>query len=66
MIGQPWNETTLDATIAALARDYAPIDDMRASGDYRLRGAGNLLRRFYLAHPLRGLAPLLRTLAVKL
>jgi len=66
LIGQPWNETTLDAAIAALARDYAPIDDMRASGDYRLRGAGNLLRRFYLAHPLNGHAPLLRTLAVTL
>ncbi|MDT0498115.1 xanthine dehydrogenase small subunit [Algiphilus sp. W345] len=66
LIGQPWSDATTDLAIAALARDYAPIGDMRASADYRLRGAGNLLRRFYLAHPLRGHAPLLRTLAVKL
>ena len=66
LIGQPWSDATIDAAITALARDYAPIGDMRASADYRLRGAGNLLRRFYLAHPLNGNAPLLRTLAVTL
>ncbi|MCH9826880.1 MAG: xanthine dehydrogenase small subunit [Gammaproteobacteria bacterium] len=66
LIGQPWAEAAIDAAIAALSRDYAPIGDMRASADYRLRGAGNLLRRFYLAHPLNGNAPLLRTLAVTL
>jgi xanthine dehydrogenase small subunit len=32
----------------ALARDFTPISDMRASADYRLRAARNLLRRFYL------------------
>jgi len=34
--------------MAALAEDFAPISDMRASADYRLRAAQNLLRRFYL------------------
>ena len=30
--GQPWNEAALDAAMAALAQDYAPLSDMRASG----------------------------------
>ena len=46
--GQPWNEATIERAVAALADDFAPISDMRASADYRLRGVQNLLRRFYL------------------
>ena len=45
--GRSWDETTLDAAIAALGGDYAPIDDWRASGVYPSRIAGNLLRRFF-------------------
>ena len=48
VVGQPWNEATIERAVTALARDFAPITDMRASADYRLHGAGNLLRRFYL------------------
>jgi xanthine dehydrogenase small subunit len=33
--------------MAALARDYAPLSDMRASGEYRMKTAQNLLRRFW-------------------
>lgn len=32
----------------ALAHDYTPLTDMRASADYRLTAAQNLLYRFYL------------------
>ncbi len=46
--GQTWSQATIDAGMAALARDYAPISDMRATADYRLRAARNLLQRFYL------------------
>jgi xanthine dehydrogenase small subunit len=46
--GQPWNEATLEAAIAALAQDYTPLTDMRASGAYRMKTAQNLLRRFWL------------------
>ena len=46
--GQPWNAATLAAAQAALASDFAPLDDMRASAAYRLRVAQNLLRRFWL------------------
>jgi len=50
LFGKPWNEASVDAAIAALALDFTPISDMRASAAYRLRGAGNLLRRFLLEH----------------
>ncbi|WP_374582078.1 xanthine dehydrogenase small subunit [Pseudoduganella sp.] len=46
--GQPWNEATLRAGMDALARDYTPLSDMRASANYRMRTAQNLLRRFWL------------------
>ena len=46
--GQDWNETTLQAAMAALALDYTPLSDMRASAAYRLQVAQNLLRRCWL------------------
>ena len=45
LLGQIWNEQTVAAAAAALARDFSPISDVRASADYRLTVAGNLLRR---------------------
>ena len=39
-----------DATkklLDAFEQDFAPIDDMRASADYRMRVAKNLLRRYF-------------------
>jgi xanthine dehydrogenase small subunit len=48
MTGQAWNTATVEAGMRALADDFVPIDDMRASAAYRLRCAQNLLRRFYL------------------
>ena len=46
--GKPWNEATLQAAIAALALDFTPLTDLRASASYRQRAAANLLRRFWL------------------
>lgn len=46
--GNDWSEQTIDIAMQALAQDFTPITDMRASADYRLRAAQNLLRRFYL------------------
>ena len=46
--GQQWEEATMRAAMAALAIDYAPLSDMRASSEYRLLTAQNLLTRFYL------------------
>ena len=48
LLGQPWNAATLAAAQAALAQDFTPLDDMRATAAYRLRVAQNLLQRFWL------------------
>jgi xanthine dehydrogenase small subunit len=48
VLGQPWTEATLNAAVAALALDFKPLSDMRASAAYRLQVAQNLLRRFWL------------------
>ncbi|GLQ55675.1 xanthine dehydrogenase small subunit [Devosia nitrariae] len=48
LVGQPWTTETIDAAAAAFAEDFTPITDMRASAQYRLLAAQNLLRRFYL------------------
>ncbi len=46
--GADWTEATVDKACAALARDFTPISDMRASADIRLLAVQNLLRRFWL------------------
>jgi xanthine dehydrogenase small subunit len=46
--GGEWNEGAVERAMLALERDYAPMSDMRASADYRLAVAKNLLRRMYL------------------
>jgi len=43
-----WTRQGIEDAVAALAQDFQPMSDLRASGGYRLRGAGNLLRRFHL------------------
>jgi xanthine dehydrogenase small subunit len=57
LIGKPWSPTTLDAACAALAEDFQPLSDMRASAGYRLRTASALLRRFWLSNPPDGSQP---------
>ena len=46
--GKPWTEETVRAGMEALATDYAPLSDMRASAAYRRQAAQNLLHRFFL------------------
>lgn len=48
VLGQPWQEPTIRDAMDALADDYQPLTDMRASNSYRLKAAQNLLYRFYL------------------
>jgi xanthine dehydrogenase small subunit len=48
LAGQPWNAAACERAADALARDYTPIADMRASAAYRLTVAQNLLRKFHL------------------
>ncbi|MEZ5923457.1 MAG: xanthine dehydrogenase small subunit [Hyphomicrobiaceae bacterium] len=47
LIGKAWNEAAIEAAVASFADDYTPISDMRASAEYRLLVAQNLLRRCY-------------------
>lgn len=48
LLGKPFDRAHVLAAMAALASDYQPLTDMRASADYRLQAAQNLLYRFYL------------------
>jgi len=48
LVGKPWNEAQVAAAKAALAEDFKPLTDMRASAAYRLQVAQNLLHRFWL------------------
>ena len=58
VLGQPWTQETVDAAQTALADDFTPLTDMRASAAYRLQVAQNLLQRFWLeTRPLQALAP---------
>ena len=63
LVGQPWRQDTIEAAGAALARDFTPISDMRASADYRMRAAARMLQRFFLERSAS--APLLRTAQVQ-
>ena len=48
LIGNRWDETTMKSAQVALADDYQPLSDMRASAENRQQVAQNLLHRFYL------------------
>ena len=47
LAGSGWTPQGIEAAVAALATDFKPLSDLRATGAYRLRAAGNLLRRFF-------------------
>jgi len=47
LVGHPWSEESARKAMAALADDFAPITDWRASAAYRAKVAENLLLRFY-------------------
>jgi xanthine dehydrogenase small subunit len=48
LAGQLWTEATASHASAVLAREFTPIDDMRASAAYRRNVLGNLMRRLWL------------------
>ncbi len=50
LVGADWSLATIESAVAKLAEDFQPMTDFRASSDYRMRTADNLLRRFYLEH----------------
>ena len=48
VVGRPWTQASVDAARTALAQDFQPLSDLRASASYRLRVASNLLQRLWL------------------
>ncbi|HXE15714.1 MAG TPA: xanthine dehydrogenase small subunit, partial [Stellaceae bacterium] len=48
LLGQVWNEAAARAAMRALEDDFQPLSDMRASADYRLKVARNVLLKFFL------------------
>jgi xanthine dehydrogenase small subunit len=48
VVGQPWDEATVARATQALASDFKPLTDLRASAAYRLAVAGGLLQRYWL------------------
>jgi len=48
LIGKPWTEDTVLAARPAFDADFKPLTDWRATAEYRLLTAKNLLTRFYL------------------
>lgn len=48
LIGKPFTPAETEAAVAAVAEDFTPLSDMRASAAYRLLAAQNLLRKFCL------------------
>ncbi|MGN8346752.1 xanthine dehydrogenase small subunit [Pseudomonas sp. SMV71] len=48
LIGAQWNDSTLERACVALADDFTPLSDFRASKEYRLLSARNLLRKYFI------------------
>lgn len=48
LVGRPWTAAALTGIEAAIAQDFSPIDDQRATAEYRRAAAANLLRRLQL------------------
>ena len=47
LLNMQWCDETIEAAVAALNEEFQPLSDLRASKEYRLLAAGQLLRRFY-------------------
>ncbi len=47
LLGQPWTVGVVEAAAQAMAGDFTPMSDMRASADYRMATAQNMLRRYF-------------------
>ncbi|WP_033070535.1 xanthine dehydrogenase small subunit [Thalassospira australica] len=48
LIGKDWNEANLNAAQVALANEFEPMSDMRASKEYRMLVAQNLLTKLFI------------------
>ncbi|RMT25748.1 Xanthine dehydrogenase [Pseudomonas amygdali pv. mori] len=48
LVGQLWSSETVEQACAALSEDFTPLSDFRASKEYRLLSAQNLLRKYFI------------------
>ena len=48
LVGAKWDRSTAERAAHALRDEFSPIDDMRASAEYRRAVLGNLILRFWL------------------
>ena len=48
LLNQSFSQKTFDSAKDALKKDFKPMSDVRASADYRMKVAQNILQRFYL------------------
>ena len=60
-LGKPFALATIEEARTALEQDFSPLSDWRASANYRMRVAKNLLLRFYFEQesgaPIRVVSP---------
>nr|WP_255263654.1 xanthine dehydrogenase small subunit [Pseudomonas aegrilactucae] len=48
LLGKPFNQAAIERACLALGEDFTPLSDFRASKEYRLLGAQNLLRKYFI------------------
>lgn len=48
LIGQPFTQDAVRVAQDALSQDFQPLSDMRASAQYRMQSARNMIRRYWL------------------
>ena len=60
LIGHEFNAQAIEAAMKALEQDFQPITDMRATAEYRMISAKNLLQRFLLESGSEGAAVTIR------
>jgi xanthine dehydrogenase small subunit len=48
LLGARWSQKNIDRAMASMTLDYRPLTDWRASEEYRMLAAQNLLQRFFL------------------
>jgi len=47
LCGRSWSIDTIELAVSEFEADFAPISDMRASAEYRMLTAKNLLRKYF-------------------
>lgn len=51
LMGKPWQASTITQGAAVLATEFKPLDDFRASANYRQLLIQTLFKKFYAQYP---------------